>query len=495
MKSIKMRSMNGRLLAIALSFFASLGCSESTDGSPGGGGVLGTGGAAVGTGGAAVGTGGAAVGTGGAAVGTGGAVGAGGMATGGAVGAGGTSTGGGSGGTQATGEFTVDFGLASDEGSHLTTVGIVTWSVAGAQVTDAHIEFGVDSSYGMDAPVDLTEEGFRTLLLGMKGNTTYHFRIVANDGSLVSGDYELTTGAVPNNVASYSFNAQAGSEPGFITLGSWQGSSTAFILDADGDIVWWYDSPAANVARARMSADGKNMWIVAATNMGNPLYRVTMDGLDTQTYNGISADHDLTPVSGELMAFMDYSGTCDKIFEITPAGNPTLVFDSTGIVSGQCHGNSVRYSQAEDVYIFSEHMQDILVVDRSGGLEWRLSELVSGGNGSWGGQNHGTHLLDDTLLVFANVGGGQGSSTVIEYSRSDWSVVDTFNTGNFTANMGDVQRLPGGNTLITYSNAGEVREVDGSGNVVLSIDRQGGPNFSYTMWRASLYGEPPDIGM
>ena len=460
-----------------------------------GGAAVGTGGAAVGTGGAAVGTGGAAVGTGGAAVGTGGAVGAGGMATGGAVGAGGTSTGGGSGGTQATGEFTVDFGLASDEGSHLTTVGIVTWSVAGAQVTDAHIEFGVDSSYGMDAPVDLTEEGFRTLLLGMKGNTTYHFRIVANDGSLVSGDYELTTGAVPNNVASYSFNAQAGSEPGFITLGSWQGSSTAFILDADGDIVWWYDSPAANVARARMSADGKNMWIVAATNMGNPLYRVTMDGLDTQTYNGISADHDLTPVSGELMAFMDYSGTCDKIFEITPAGNPTLVFDSTGIVSGQCHGNSVRYSQAEDVYIFSEHMQDILVVDRSGGLEWRLSELVSGGNGSWGGQNHGTHLLDDTLLVFANVGGGQGSSTVIEYSRSDWSVVDTFNTGNFTANMGDVQRLPGGNTLITYSNAGEVREVDSSGNVVLSIDRQGGPNFSYTMWRASLYGEPPDIGM
>jgi len=87
------------------------------------------------------------------------------------------------------------------------------------------------------------------------------------------------------------------------------------------------------------------------------------------------------------------------------------------------------------------------------------------------------------------------NSAVIEYSRSDWSVINTFDTGLSTPNMGDVQRLPGGNTLITYSNAGEVREVDASGNVVLSISRSGGPNFGYTMWRPSLYGAPPDIGM
>jgi hypothetical protein len=101
--------------------------------------------------------------------------------------------------------------------------------------------------------------------------------------------------------------------------------------------------------------------------------------------------------------------------------------------------------------------------------------------------------LDDTHLVFANKGAG-AQSAVIEYSRSDWSVVNTFNTGLTTANMGDVQRLPGGNTLITYSNAGEIREVDGSGNEVLSISRTGA-NFSYSMWRPSLYGAPPDIGM
>lgn len=395
--------------------------------------------------------------------------------------------------------FSVESHLASDEGSHLTTVGIVTWSLEGTTVSDAHIEFGVDMSYGMEAPVDLTEEGYRTLLLGMKGDTTYHFRIVANGGAAVSEDFTITTGSVPGNVASVTFSAQAGSEPGFITLGSWQGSSTAFILDSDGDIVWWYNSPAQSIGRARMSADGKNMWMVAANNNGNPLYRISMDGLDEQTYNGLQADHDVTAVTGETMAFLDFGGTCDRIFEITPAGNATMVFDSTSYVSQSvglfgCHGNSVRYSATEDVYVFSEHQQDVLVVNRDGSLAWRLTDEV-GSNSMWGGEQHGTHLLDDTLLIFANKGGGATQSAVIEFSRSDWSVVNTFNTGLTTDNMGDVQRLPGGNTLITYSNVGEVRELDSSGNAVLSITRTGGPNFSYTMWRPSLYGPPPDIGM
>jgi hypothetical protein len=398
-----------------------------------------------------------------------------------------------------TGSFTVDAHLASDEGSNLTTVGIVTWSLDGATVSDAHIEFGLDDSYGMEAPVDLSEQDYRTLLLGMKGDQTYHFRIVANGGADTSDDYTLMTGAVPGNVASVNFSAQAGTEPGFIVLGSWQGSSTAFILDADGDIVWWYTSPGSNVSRARMSADGKNMWMVAATNMGNPLYRVSMDGLDEQTYTGIAADHDLTAVSGETMAFLDFGGTCERIFEITPAGNPKQIFDSTSYVSSGggllgCHGNSIRYSSAEDVYVFSEFQQDVLVVNHDGSLAWRLTDEV-GSNSAWGGAQHATHLLDDSILIFANQGGGGMNSAVIEYSRSDWSVINTFDTGLSTPNLGDVQRLPGGNTLITYSNAGELREVDPGGNVVLSITRTGGPNFGYTMWRDSLYGPPPDIDL
>ena len=60
--------------------------------------------------------------------------------------------------------------------------------------------------------------------------------------------------------------------------------------------------------------------------------------------------------------------------------------------------------------------------------------------------------------------------------------------------LGDVQRLPGGNTLVTYSNEGLIQEIDESENVVLQIS--GGENrIGYTLWRETLYGPPPDIDL
>ena len=81
-----------------------------------------------------------------AATGSGGARGG----TGGAAGAGASS---GSGGA---GLFTITVQLASAMKSTApTTVGIVTWSITASGITAAHIDFGLDTTYGMTAPVDL----------------------------------------------------------------------------------------------------------------------------------------------------------------------------------------------------------------------------------------------------------------------------------------------------------------------------------------------------
>src|SRR5690606_2623203 len=93
--------------------------------------------------------------------------------------------------------FTVEAELASDVDPNAPgTVGIVTWSVELGSVDSATIEFGLDTTYGTAAPVDLTAEGFRTLLLGMKPSSTYHFRVVAMAGgtTYVSDDYSIDTG-------------------------------------------------------------------------------------------------------------------------------------------------------------------------------------------------------------------------------------------------------------------------------------------------------------
>jgi hypothetical protein len=54
--------------------------------------------------------------------------------------------------------------------------------------------------------------------------------------------------------------------------------------------------------------------------------------------------------------------------------------------------------------------------------------------------------------------------------------------------LGDVQRLPNGNTLVTFSNAGTIYELDTAWNVVQTLRAS---SFGYSEWRETLYGPPP----
>jgi hypothetical protein len=407
-------------------------------------------------------------------------------------------TGGGGAGVTGSAVFDVRVQLASDVAASAPgTIGIVTWSVNVGALVEARIEFGLDTSYGMKAPVDLAAPGYRTLLLGMKPARTYHFRIVARDAAATytSGDYTVATGPATTMVTVSSFKVLDASarQRGFIVGSHRQGSTVAFILDADGEVVWWYGGGPNGIARARMSEDGKNMWLAISGNTGAPLVRVSMDTLDVQSYAAVKAAHDITPVGGATMAYLDYGEPdCNSIFEIDPGGTPREVFESQGVVSSTgCHGNALRYSKKENVYTFSDLNQDVLVVDRTGAVQWRLSQRVSGGNAAWGGAQHGHQLLDDGILIFANNGAGSNASAAVEYAL-DGTERRRFASGGYTANLGDVQRLPGGNTLITYSNQSLIQEVDAAGTVVLEIG-VAGSSLAYSLWLEDLYGPPPDI--
>ncbi len=403
--------------------------------------------------------------------------------------------------------FTIATKLASDVDPNApTTVGIVTWSSNMSTITRAHIDFGLDTTYGMTAPVELGGQPYRTLLLGMKPARSYHFVVVAEDGArtFVSSDHVIRTGApVPADLtatpAFHVVNAAARA-PGFIITSFWSGAGAEvpIILDADGEVVWWYAGGPPAIARARLSADGKNMWMtvpsVTTSPQGRPLQRVSMDALDGETYSRAFTTHDITPVHDDVMAYIDYDDSkCASIFEIDSSGTTKLVFDSTPVVDqANCHGNSVRYSAPRDEYAFSDADQDVFMIDRAtGSVKWRLSEQVPGGNAAWGGRSHGTYLLSDSILIYANFGAPNYLAAAIEYSLSG-AELWRFDTGLNAAYMGDVQRLPGGNTLITHGPPSEIQEVDPMGNVVLTIDGEGRP-FGYAEWRTTLYGPPLDI--
>jgi hypothetical protein len=372
--------------------------------------------------------GGSMAGIGGASgIGAGGA-----MAVGGASGVAGSTAGGGASGTGGSPDlgppgadgFAVKVQLASDiKATAPTTVGIVQWSLGQPGLTAAHIDFGLDTTYGMAAPVDLTRAGYRTVLVGMKPARSYHFRIVATDGShtYTSDDRTLTTGAplATSLLAGFDLKTPGRVDKGFFITSYWNLAAAndttwmAFILDTDGDVVWWYTDPADNargelgLARACLSADSQDIWIARATNSGAPLRRISIDGLEEQKYAGTVASHDIAAVSGGTMAYLDYGEKdCTSVFEIDKTGATKEAFESTGVTAtdNHCHGNSVRYSMKEDVYSFSDDYNDVVVVGRDGSVKWKLGDRVAGGHASWGGYQHGTQLLDSSILIFANDG-------------------------------------------------------------------------------------------
>jgi hypothetical protein len=415
--------------------------------------------------------------------------------------------------------FDVDYELSPK----ISTVGIVTWST-NFEPTSARIEFGLSESHlGLTAPVDLEAPQWRTLLLGMKAARTYEFRIVAanDDAECVSPAFELTTGAVPNSVPPIESQAfgTTPSERGFVITSAGVGnggiggaaeeeSTPMFIFDNDGDIVWYWEETPPGTGRALMDWEGQNMWMIAVnvTGGGGRVARVSMDGLDFDAnVAGLrEGHHDLAALPGGVMTAIAYMDDCSGLIERSPDGKRKVIvrdvstlYQPGGSVFGaerECHPNSVLYHPEDDTYTLSDRNSNTFVkFTRDGTLLWQLGGSNPLGNhfeGTWS-VNHGHHVLENGNFLFFSNGTG-AASTVFEYrlDEATWQATKVweYNNGLGSFALGDVQRLPGGNTLITYSNAGVLFEVTPEGESVKEFVTD---SLGYAMHRKSLYGPPP----
>jgi hypothetical protein len=534
----------------------------------------GTGGSLPGTGGMA--TGGSGVTGGGAGMsGSAGTLGSG-ATTGGSAG---TSSSAGTSGTAGGGvvgscNFTVMSQTADQAGTGgIPTVGIVNWSVDLANLKTASIDFTLqNATTKQTAPVDVTTgPNFRTLLLGMKGSKTYSFKINVSDGAktCTSQDYMITTGAVPNAVPRITRTAGAAASSqamGFIigssglagglggiggfgggmmgggfgtagTSGGMGNSAYAFILDADGDIVWFAPAPVT-CSRAQMSYDGQYMWMVELNvdnqmNNGGELRRVSMDGLTSSgSIPGMAnCHHDLTVLPDGRAACMswiqqpgdqpsdllesDAQGNVKKIVTV----DSSIYLGGTGIGgglmgggpmggagtgagtgTGTFHANSIHYHPKDDSYTVGDRNPNLFVkLSHAGKVLWQLGGTCASApaapncvDGSWK-VNHGHDMLDDGTFLFFN-NGQSGASTAFFYQVTEGSTFtatmkDSYSPGTTSSVLGDVQRLPNGNTLVAFSTASVIQEIDPSKNLVQSINGPGG----YAEWRATLYGPPPRL--
>lgn len=414
----------------------------------------------------------------------------------------------------------------------ISTVAIVEWS-ASSDFLKAYIQFGLTTDYGYVAPVDLDEPNLRTLLLGMKPDSTYHYRFVLDDGqsSCASGDHTITTGSRPTRLPSLTVDTSDASAVSGDFIVTTTGGY-AVILDGDGDYVWWYSFSGGDtlgvtdLSRAHISADGKTMWganLNVAGGRGR-LFSIGMDGQGTMETIEVDRHHDFCVLPDNSIAYIEFetdgTGKCDRIVERSESGETRVVYTirddfsalsttSTGFGGSEgewCHSNAIHYVPAEDAYYLSVLNQNMLIkVNRTlGRLIWALDgdgNTVSGvtylTGVSWNRQ-HGHHTFaDGRLLLFNNgeggFGGGEGSSMALSFSLDEgaktavqeWS----YEGGASSATLGDVQMMSNGNILVTYSNNGLMHEVSPNDQWTL-IRKLTAGGFGYSDARRSLYGAP-----
>ena len=128
-------------------------------------------------------------------------------------------------------------------------------------------------------------------------------------------------------------------------MGAGSSGAPAFILDKDGEFVWWYTVANGDVTGITMSYDGKYMW----TNSVNVpqgtahVHRTSMDGLTDDDYSSqfTGLSHQFTVLPDETVAFYAYgSNGCDDIKLRSPSGTVTTVVNAK-----TAHGGIGRLSR------------------------------------------------------------------------------------------------------------------------------------------------------
>jgi len=411
---------------------------------------------------------------------------------------------------------------ATTMSTQIPTVAVVTFTTTLTGVTGASIQFGLPGATPMVAPVDTAAVYYRTLLLGMKANRDYVYRIVVNSaaGSCTSQDVMIHTGNLPTTGAppkpARTIPMPAAHAPGFIitsggtTTGGGSAVVPVYILDGDGDPVWWAAAPAT-CSRAHMSWDGKEMWMqeLNVDNAGGEMRKIAMDG--TGAMNNIvglnTSHHDFTVLPDGGIATMLWSSSGmdapNSLIERSASGQMTTIIPNLNTIyrsTAGYHANAIHYYPSDDSYTISDRNVNLFVkVKRNGQLVWQLGgsnpigQAFTITGGTWQ-VNHGHHLLPNGNFLFFTNGPFNGSppSQALEYSlnTTSWTATRVWAyqaSGVNSPVLSDVQRLPNGNTLVTYSVPGTIHEVSPTGQLVMSLDTA---SVGYAEYRDSLYGPP-----
>ena len=250
----------------------------------------------------------------------------------------------------------------------------------------------------------------------------------------------------------------------------------------------------ANATTAGASSDGE-------------VWRVRMDGSEAEPIAGLEySHHDFAVLPNGATAFLvgdaEAADSVSSLVERAANGALTTIAALNGEVLGRTsnnhHANALRYYAQDDTYTVSDLSAVAIVkLSRQGQRIWSTG-LPCDDNPAqcvpvqtYG--SHGHQVINNGNLLFFGQSESQSEHAAYEYSINREGLTPTttlqwsYAPGLQSLILGDVQRLPNGNTLVTFSHAGVIHEVSPEEELVQSFQ---GSRFGYTNFRTMLYGPP-----
>ncbi len=409
------------------------------------------------------------------------------------------------------------------------TVSDVVKTVATVEFTTkvparCRVAFGPTEEMAFETPLEETESVDHAFpLLGLVGNTTYYFQVVATAGEQrdKSDIQTVDTGSLPITLPVLTRKGEG--YDGFVVVPLIGAVTAVTIINRDGEFVWYHlEDRGLDTFRARLSVDGKGLVYNAATVSGDPseaseLVRISFDGRTKESIPVPLLAHDfvehpdgtLAAIVAEFRAFEGAEIRGEQIMEISPEGEERVVWRSwdcfdpaehRGDLNGNdwTFANALDYDPEEEVYyIGMRNFSAIAKVPRTGGeCAWVLGstgETLAFADGTPPFlHQHQFQVLPESILIFDNDGAPGLSSRVIEYSldldTGEATEIWRYEPGNrYSFVLGEPTRLENGDTFINWSAAGVMNRVTPEGEEIWQINTPMGHTFGFNTLSTDLY--------
>ncbi|NOY25801.1 MAG: hypothetical protein GXP62_07990 [Oligoflexia bacterium] len=405
----------------------------------------------------------------------------------------------------------------------IPTVATVTWTTSEAVPSAVRYQ---TASRDLETAWSSADTSHSVVLLGVKPDTEVSYQVVAQatDGSgdeTITDADTYTTGNLPSGLPATLVDGEGQDRWMLTTL---IGATTGPILmNPDGDITWAYvDKRGLDTYRARALRDGSGVIYNAASVSGDPadnseLVKVSWDGKTEESIALPLLAHDFVELSdGTLTAIVvefrdDAKGQPirgDSLVEIAPDGTQTTVWSAWDCFDpettpgdepkiGWTFVNALDVTDDESAYIISvRNFSSIVHIDRAtGACDWAIGGDVGtiSLDGATYHHEHQFELVGDRLLVFDNAGLAFNKSRALEFNV-DWEAGVATEVWRYepdpTINgfvLGDVARFDDGDTLITWSVAGEIDRVDANGVPKWTLNTELGFAFGFMSLKTDLY--------